>query len=170
MGLARHNPGGHWRLGLSATAASAVLYSAIVLFGVGSASPSAPDAGPDPHASVVLIQARADTVAGSVQRLPQASPEPGRTRSTARPQRPRAAVEPTAATPASPPAVESAPRPATPRATESVSPSVTQTAAVGVSLPAVPLPDPIGVIVPAVPTLPVSLPELPQSPLDLLPG
>src|SRR5207253_4814990 len=60
MGLARHNPSGHWRLGLSATAASAVLYSAIVLFGVGSASPSALDAGRDPHAAAVLILPRAD--------------------------------------------------------------------------------------------------------------
>ena len=32
MGLARHNPGGQLRLGLSATAGSVVLYSAIVVF------------------------------------------------------------------------------------------------------------------------------------------
>ena len=67
MGLAKHNPGGQWRLGLSATAASAVLYSAIVVFGVGSASPSAPGAGRDPHASAVLIQPHADTVSGSAE-------------------------------------------------------------------------------------------------------
>src|SRR6266699_889178 len=94
MGLAKHNPGGQWRLGLSATVASAVLYSAIVLFGVGSASPSATDAARDPHASAVLIRAHADTVSGSVQRLPQASPEPRRHRSRTRARRPSTGVAP----------------------------------------------------------------------------
>src|SRR5712691_8522726 len=100
MGLARHNPSGHWRLGLSATAASAVLYSAIVLFGVGSASPSALDAGRDPHASAVLM-------------LPQASPEPRRQRSRARVDHPRAVVVPT----------QTSSAPSTPSATESPTPT-----------------------------------------------
>src|SRR5206468_4584276 len=169
MGLARHNPGGQVRLGLSASAGSAVLYSAIVLFGVGSASPSAPDVGgPDRRASVALIPGRVDIVSGSAQRLPQASPEPGRTRSPARPHRPGSAVGSTA-TPASPSSVESPPAPARPRVTESASPSVSDssTAPVAVPLPVVPLPDEIVVTVPAAPELPVPLPELPKPPLDL---
>src|SRR5437899_11377123 len=97
MGLAKHNPGGQWRLGLSATAASAVLYSAIVLFGVGSASPSALDAGRDPHASAVLILPQADSVSGSVQKLPQASPGPRRQRSRARVDVPRPVAVPASA-------------------------------------------------------------------------
>ena len=167
MGLARHNPGGQVRLGLSASAGSAVLYSAIVLFGVGSASPSAPDVGgPDRRASVMLIPGRADIVSGSAQRLRQASPEPGRTRSRVRPHRPPSAVGSTAM-PASPSSVESPPTPAHPRV-ETASPSVSgsSSAPVEVPLPAVPLPDAIVVTVPA-PELPVPLPELPQPPLDL---
>jgi hypothetical protein len=168
MGLAKRNPGGQVRLGLSATAASAVLYSAIVLFGVGSASPSAPGVGPDRRASVVLIPGRADIVSGSVQRLPQASPEPGRKRSRVSPQRPGSAVGSTA-TPASPSNVDSPPTPARPRVTESGSPSVSDSPAapVAVPLPVVPLPDEIVVTVPAAPELPVPLPELPKPPLDL---
>ena len=84
MGLARHNPSGQLRLGLSATAGSAVLYGAIVVFGIGSASPSALDVDRDRHASVVLVPAHADIVPGSVRKLPQASPEPGRHRSRVR--------------------------------------------------------------------------------------
>ena len=72
MGLARHNPGGQLRLGLSATAGSAVLYNAIVVFGIGSASPSALDVDSDRYASVVLVPQHADTVPGSVRKLPQA--------------------------------------------------------------------------------------------------
>jgi hypothetical protein len=83
MGLARHNPSGQLRLGLSATAGSAVLYGAIVVFGIGSASPSALDVDRGPHASVVLVPPHADIVPGSVRKLPQASPEPGRHRSLA---------------------------------------------------------------------------------------
>jgi len=165
MGLAKHNPSGQWRLGLSATAASAVLYSAIVLFGVGSASPSAPAAGGDPHASAVLIQPHADTVSGSVQRLPQASPEPRRHRSHARLDRPRTEVasQPTS----SAPSTTASPKPAPPRVTESESPSGTSSPAapVAVAVPVLPVP-PITVptvTVPA-PELPVPLPELPAPP------
>jgi len=177
MGLARHNPSGQARLGLSATAGSAVLYSAIVLFGVGSASPSAPDVGgPDRRASVVLIPERTDIVTGSVLRLPQASPEPGRKRSRVRAHRPGSAVGSATPTPASPSAVESPPPPGRPRVTESASPSVSSSSpaavtvplpVVTVPLPVVPVPDAIVVPVPTVPALPVSLPELPKSPLDL---
>src|SRR6266550_692354 len=172
VGLAKRNPGGQLRLGLSATAGSAVLYSAIVLFGVGSASPSAPDvSGPDRRASVLLIPGRTDIVSGSVQKLPQASPEPGRTGSRVRPHQPGSAVGPTA-TPGSPSSVESPPTPTRPRVTESGSPSVSgsPTAPVAVPVPTVPLPDEIVVTVPAVPELPVPLPELPKPPPLDLPG
>src|SRR3989440_8077746 len=152
MGLARHNPGGHWRLGASATAASAVLYSAIVLFGVGSASPSALDAGRDPHASAVLILPRADSVSGSVRKLPQASPEPRRQRSRARVDRPRTVVvpAPTSSAPSAPsaPSATESPTPASPRQTESKPRDVTGPTTASASGP------PLGVSVPVV-SLPV---------------
>jgi len=85
MGLATHNPNGRGRLGLSATVASAVLYSVVVLFGVGPASPSAPAAAVDHRASVVLASPHDFAVAGPAQRLPQASPGPTRQRLHARP-------------------------------------------------------------------------------------
>jgi hypothetical protein len=86
MGLATHNPSGEVRLGLRATAASAVLYGAVVLFGAGSPSPVALDVGGSArHASVVLIPKHADTVPGPVQKLPQASPGPRRHGSQTRP-------------------------------------------------------------------------------------
>jgi hypothetical protein len=171
MGLARRNPGGQWRLGLSATAASAVLYTAIVLFGVGSASPSAPAAGRDPHASAVLIQAPADTVSGSGQKLPQASPGPRRHRSLARARQPRAAVAPAQTSPA--PSTVADPTPASPRATESESPaSVASSTTVSVADPPPVLPVPI-IPVPTVtvplPELPVPLPELPALQPEPLP-
>jgi hypothetical protein len=173
MGLAKHNPGGQWRLGLSATAASAVLYSAIVLFGVGSASPSALDAARDPHASAVLVLPHADTVSGSVQRLPQASPEPRRHYSPAKVNRPRAGVAPAPASSA--PSATGSPKPASPRqesATSSgakgssppasvVEPAPTFT----VTAPIVPVP-PVTV---TVPELPVQLPTLPAPPALPLP-
>jgi hypothetical protein len=157
------------RLGLSAIAASAVLYSAIVLFGVGPASPTALDADRDPHASAVLIQVRPDTVSGSAQRLPQASPEPRRHHSPTRSGRPRTAFTPRPV-PSAPIAVAS-PTPAAPRETESESPSVPRSTAASVSepLPSVTLPtvQVPTVTVPAL-NLPVQLPQLP-APLPLLP-
>ena len=155
MGLARHNPGGQLWLGLSATAGSAVLYSAIVVFGIGSASPSALDVGRDRHTSVVLVPQHADIVPGSVKKLPQASPEPGRHRSLVRPQPRRTEVGSTASP--APSTGESQPPPAAPRVTEPRSPSVSgsSTAPVVEPLPSVAVPT-----VPA-PELPVPLPALP---------
>jgi len=156
MGLATHK--GEVRLGLSAIVASAVLYGAIVLFGVGSASPSAPDtAARDPHASAVLIQPHADTVSGSVQRLPQASPEPRRQGLRVRADRPRTVVAP--APTSSAPSATANPTAAvvSPRQTESESRSTTPG-------PATPSAEPLlGVWVPPVslPTVTVTLPELP---------
>jgi hypothetical protein len=160
MGLARRNPGGQWRLGLSATAASAVLYSAIVLFGVGSASPSALGAAGDRYPSVVLIPQHADTVSGSVQKLPQASPEPGRRHFPRHVRTPRSGVVPTTRR-AAPPTVESAP-PSAPARGSTASPGLTKssTASALVPVQVVPLPE-VPVPVVTVPELPVSLPELP---------
>jgi hypothetical protein len=165
MGLAKHNPGGHARLGLSATAGSAVLYSAIVVFGIGSASPSAPDAGRDRNASVVLVPGHADIVPGSVKKLPQASPEPGRHRSRVRPRPRRTEVGPTTAS--APPAVESQPAPAPPRGKESAPARVSDssTAPVAAPLPSVVVPT---LPVPELPA-PLPLPELPAPPLPPLP-
>jgi len=172
MRLAKHNPGGQWRFGLSATAASGVLYSAIVLFGVGSASPSALDAARDPHASAVLILPHADTVSGSVQRLPQASPEPRRHRSPAQVDRPRVGVTP-APVSAAPSATES-PKPASPRQESATSSGVNVSSSgstvepaptVTVTAPIVPLP-PVTV---TLPELPVQLPTVPAPPALPLP-
>jgi hypothetical protein len=164
MGLARHNSGGQVRLGLSATASSAVLYSAIVLFGVGSASPSALDVrGSDRRGSVLLMPGQADTVSGSVQRLPQASPEPGRNRPQVRPHRPRPVVaEATKA--AAPPSAENKPAPVPTRGTESGPPSDDSSPPDPVAVP-VPAPS---VAIPPVPALelplPLPLPALPALP------
>src|SRR2546425_12232241 len=168
MGLARHNPSGHWRLGLSATAASAVLYSAIVLFGVGSASPSALDAARDPHASAVLILAHADTVSGSVQRLPQASPEPRRHHSPAKAGRPRGGDTPQPAS--SVPSATASAKPASPRQESATSSGVNRSSSgsavepaptvVTATVPGGPLPRMTGTR----PELPVQLPIWPAPP------
>jgi hypothetical protein len=176
MGLARHNPGGQLRLGPSATAGSAVLYSAIVVFGIGFASPSALDVDSDRHASVVLVPQHADTVPGSVRKLPQASPEPGRHRSRVR-ARPHRTEVGSKASPTQSTVERPSPQPTAPRATEPRSPSVTSssTAPVAAPQPSVAVPTLAGpelpVPVPALPPLPVSpalpLPLSPVLPLDL---
>jgi hypothetical protein len=161
MGLARHK--GEVRLGLSATVASVVLYSAIVLFGVGSASPSATDATRDPHASDVLIQPHADTVSGSVQRLPQASPEPRRHGGRVPRPRTRSGVAPAPTSPAAPsPTAVADPTPAPPRVTESEPPSATGSTTAPVAEPLPPTSLPV-ISVPSV-TVPVPVPVL-QAPL-----
>jgi hypothetical protein len=169
MGLARHNPRGQLRLGLSATAGSAVLYSTIVVLGIGSASPSALDVDRDRHASVVLVPQHADTVPGSVRKLPQASPEPGRHRSRTRARQLRNGVPPAPRSAA--PATVASPTPRSPRATESESPNVASSTPVSAADPAPVVLAPV-VPVPAVtvPVLesPVPLPELPApQPLPL---
>ena len=169
MGLARHNPSGQLRLGLSATAGSAVLYSAIVVFGIGSASPSALDVGRDRHTSVVLIPQHADIVPGSVKKLPQASPEPGRHRSQVRARQPHTGVAPAATSSA--PSTVADPTSASPRVTESESPSVAGSTTVSVAdpLPVVPVPVvPVPAVTVPLPELPVPLPDLPApQPLPL---
>lgn len=173
MGLARGNPGGQTRLGLSATAGSAVLYGAIVVFGIGSATPSALDVGGDRHGSVVLVPGHADIVPGSVKKLPQASPEPGRHRSHTRARQRGIGVAP--AETSSAPSTIAAPTPKSPespRVTESESPSAASSTPASVSDPPLVVTVPV-LPVPAVtvplPELPVPVPELPapQPPLTL---
>jgi hypothetical protein len=167
MGLATHNRVGGLRLCLSATAASAVLYSAVVLFGVGSPPSVTLDVESNRPTSVVRISERSDvgSVSGSVKKLPQASPEPGRPRHRVRPHQPRRpGVESTS--PPTPATVESpAPLPVPPRATESASPSVKAPSTVPV---AAPLPSVTVPTVPA-PELPALLPQptLPVPPVLL---
>jgi hypothetical protein len=84
MGLAAHNSGGQVRLGLSATVASAVLYSAVVLLGLGPASPSAQGREADRSTPVVRVP-RDPAVSGPARRLPQVSPGPARRHAQHRP-------------------------------------------------------------------------------------
>ena len=178
MGLATHNPNGRGRLGLSATVASAVLYSVVVLFGVGPASPSAPDAAVDHRASVVLASPHDLAVAGPAQRLPQASPGPTRQRLAARPR--LAQVGNASPTPAEEaPLKGSSPSSSPPRPAQqppAPSPQVAETAPVDerpsaeLPLPRVGLP-PVALPSVTVPPLPeVSLPlPLPLAPPQLPP-
>ena len=171
MGLARHNPRGQTRLGLSATAGSAVLYGAIVVFGIGSASPSALDVGGDRHGSVVLVAGHADIVPGSVKKLPQASAEPGRHRSHTRARQRGTGVAPAETSAPSTVADPTPKSPQSPRVTESA-PSAAGSTPVSVSDPPLVVTVPL-LPVPAetvpLPELPVPVPELPapQPPLTL---
>jgi hypothetical protein len=73
------------RFGLSATAAAAVLYGAVILFGLGPAPPSALGRNDDRSASVVRVP-HDPAVSGPVQRGPQPSTGPAR-QSSRRPRR-----------------------------------------------------------------------------------
>jgi len=183
MGLATHNPNGRGRLGLSATVASAVLYSVVVLFGVGPASPSAPDAAVDHRASVVLASPHDCAVAGPAQRLPQASPGP--TRQSLHVRRRLAQVGTASPSPAKEPSLKSPAPLASPphplaQQPPAPSPHVAQTATVDerpsaelrlppVALPPVALPDvtvpPLPEVSPPLPLpLPIAPPQLPPLP------
>lgn len=72
MGRAAQYSGGQLRLGLSATVASAVLYSAVVLLGLGPASPSA-QGGEEDRSSPVVRVPRDPAVSTPARRLPQVS-------------------------------------------------------------------------------------------------
>jgi len=168
MGLATHNPNGRGRLGLSATVGSAVLYSVVVLFGVGPASPSAPDAAVDRRASVVLASPHDLAVAGPAQRLPQASPGPTRQRLVARPR--LAQVGNASPTPAEEPSLKgpSGPSSSPPRRAHqppALSAQVAETAPVDERPPAeLPLPP---AALPPVALPPVTVPPLPEVSLPL---
>jgi hypothetical protein len=74
VGSAAKNSRGEARLGFSATAAAAALYGAVILFGVGPATPSA--AGPDELRSPVVHLPHDPAASGPERRLPQVSPGP----------------------------------------------------------------------------------------------
>jgi hypothetical protein len=160
MGLAAQHPGGQVRLGVSATVASAVLYSAVVLFGLGPASPSAQGRETDRNATVVRVP-RDPAVSGPAQRLPQVSP--GSARRQPRRLGPAQGEQVTR--------VEAAPigagdagtsSPAPPRTPEAKPKAVTsQTSVVQASSPAPsPTPEEPDPVV-TVPELPVTLPDPP---------
>jgi hypothetical protein len=98
MGYAAQHPGGQFRFGLSATVASAVLYGAVVVFGLGSASPSTQGRATDRSSPVVRVPPdRAVSRPG--KRLPQVSPGPARRPSHARVHRGSEQVTTVVATP-----------------------------------------------------------------------
>jgi hypothetical protein len=175
VGLATHNPGGQLRFGISATAPSAVLYSAVVLFGVSSASPLALDSDSDRGGSVVLVPAHDTAVPGPEQKLPQASPGPVRHHAGPAVRAPRVGVGSRSSAPRSTSAPAQPSTPASPRTTESQptkptstgTPTSTVVAVTAPTLPDLPLPEPTLPTVP-LPTLPVELPETPA--LPQLPG
>ena len=76
MRSAAKNSRGEARLGLSATAAAAALYGAVILFGLGAATPSA--ASPDELPSPVVHLPHDPAASGPDRRLPQVSPGPDR--------------------------------------------------------------------------------------------
>jgi hypothetical protein len=166
---------GKVRLGLSATAAAASLYGAVVLFGLGPASPLALGSQGDRDVPVVRVPPHDLPVSGPVQRQPQASPGPARHRTVIRvrhdsaPRRPRpaAGLKGNPAKPSNAPAPSSAaPQPTV--KVPVVSSSVPETP-LTTTTPTLPEPPPItlpAVTVPPLPELPPppSLPSLPQLP------
>jgi len=153
------------RLIVSAAAAAAVLYGAVVVFGLGAASPSA--IGSTPGHNTPVVQVRHDpAVPGPVQRLPQVSPGPARHRPQRHGlQRQAPATKSAASSPSSskPRPTERTPtrEPAVPRApkAETTTPTVQLDAGTLLPLPDLALPTP-----PPVPQLPPPLPQLPQLP------
>jgi len=159
------------RFGLSAAAAAAVLYGAVVLLGLGPGFPVALGRSHARGPSVVRVQAHDSVVSGPAQRGPQPSPGPARHRaSTAARVRVRKSATKAAASPrrvphrrppdAAHPAAISRP-PAAP------SPSQSQPVELAVPLPDLPAAPPQ--LTPPVTTVPtVTLPALPP-PLPQLP-
>jgi hypothetical protein len=180
MGRAAQHSGGQLRFGLSATVASAVLYSAVVLLGLGPASPSA-QGGEEDRSSPVVRVLRDRTVSTPARRLPQVSP--GSTRRRLRHRRPTQGESVTAvatapigasdsgkgssASPLSPEpktktasspgsAVESSPAPPTTTTTPSDPDPIVTVPDLPVTVPDLPV---------TVPTSPVQVPTVPALPL-----
>jgi hypothetical protein len=172
VGSAAQHSGGQLRLGVSATVASAVLYGAVVLFGLGPASPSAHGSEADRGSPVVRVP-RDPAVSRPGSRLPQVSP--GRTRrhllrrgSMQREHVATMTAAPTAATgggkgsPAPPKTSETKTRAASSQSSNAQSSPPTRTTTFSE-------PDPVV----TVPELPVTVPDLPvtvpTSPVPLPP-
>jgi hypothetical protein len=179
VGPAAHTSSGHLRLPLSSTAAAAVLFGAVVVFGLRPASPLA--LGPDRIDAAPVVRVPHDvTASGPEQRGPQPSPGPERlrtpvkTRQTWTPvaQRPTA-TRPVAEQPSGPRTPGSTP-PARPPATPLVQPPTPPPEVAATALPEPPGPLPEVTVptltvppLPPLPPLPAPLPELPPAPLDL---
>jgi hypothetical protein len=175
MGPAVHKSSGELRLGLTAAAAAAVLYGAVVVFGLGPASPFGLSRVDEPTAPVVHVP-HDPAAPGPALRLPQVSPGPERRSAQPKSRQDSVRVaEPAAAGPLRPdppsitpssPAGTSAPSPA-PSA-----PTGSPTEQLSTSLPTTPI-DSVEPVVPVVPdltvptvTLPLvdSLPPVPPAP------
>ena len=180
MGFAAHDSGGQVRFGLSSTAAAAVLYSAVVILGLGPATPFASGTNEDRSAPVVRVPPHEPAVFGPVQRLPQTSPGAARHRTVKVGRHASAPVRPgppatapprqstTETRPSAPTSSTSAPKSsAKSTSSESAAPSGPSTALPTVTVTVPDLP----VTLPTV-TLPspdVSLPSLPATPPVKLP-
>jgi hypothetical protein len=177
-------PGGHARFGVVATAASAVLYTAVVLLGVKAASPSALGADDDRGSSVVLIRPHDSAAPGPEQKLPQASLGPARHQHKLTP-RVKHEIRATSPTVVAQPTERPTEAPLTPAAQPSATPLPEATpAAKQKSVPPTQTtqPEPILEVTPpklpppapdlplpsvTVPTPPVTLPQTPTLPVQL---
>lgn len=175
MGPAVHKSSGQMRLSLSATAAAAVLYGAVVVFGLGPASPLSLGRGDDTAVPVVHVP-HDSAVSGPVQRLPQVSPGPERHRAKLQKQRSSTRAETNApaqtprpdapATPPRGPVSTPAPSGNSPNQSQPSDPTVSVLSSTPlpepeltvptISLPTIELPPPL----PPAPTLP-AVPSLP---------
>jgi hypothetical protein len=171
MGSAAHHSGSQLRFGLSATVASAVLYAAVVLLGLGPASSSAQGREADRNTPVVRVT-RDPTVSGPGSRLPQVSPGPARRQARHRPrvQRGRVTTVTTTPTAASGAAPGSPASPVTPEPNPVATSALTSVAEASATSPTTTTPsdpDPILTVrTVTVPDLPVTVPT---SPVPLAP-
>src|SRR5437879_3893340 len=124
MGLMSQGSGGKVKFSLAALAAAGVLYGAVVMFGLGSASPVSLGSSDGRGAPIVRVPSHDPAVLGPVRRLPQASPGPARRhtgRTSVSPARkPRTSGKHHGATSGT----ASQPAPAKPRTSESVPASI----------------------------------------------
>jgi hypothetical protein len=181
VGPAANTSSGETRLGLSATAAAAVLYGAVVLFGLGPSSPLA--LGRNGDFSAPVVQVPHDTAApGPELRGPQPSPGPARPRPTRQLRGEKSAAQ----TPVGPKptvAPELAEQAAAPQPSATTVKQDVQTtlpappvaplpeAEVTITVPPLQIPDPASVL-PALPPVPAplpvpALPAAPKLPLEL---
>jgi hypothetical protein len=156
MGYAAQHPGGQLGLGVSASVASAVLYGAVVMFGLGSASPSTQGRSTDRSSPVVRV-APDRAVSRPGKRLPQVSPGPARQPSRARVHRGSEQVTTVVATAI---AAGESEKGSTPRPQPKSQGAITATSEVQSASPTSSTPGEPDPIV-TVPDLPVTVPDLP---------
>ncbi len=151
-----HTPGGKVKFGLASLAAAGVLYGAVVVFGLGSASPVALGTSNDRPSTVVRVPPHDPVVPGPARRRPQASPGPGR-RQPAKEQRP--SVRPGGAKP-----IQGTHTTTTPNSSHSSPNKTREVLSESPSSPGLP-----SVPVPSLPLPQVPLPTLPPPALPPLP-